>query len=88
MSISTPVLPRLFSRGSDYSHAGISIHIPGIRIHILLESLFSSFRNLYSHVPEYALGEGEIIEEKLFYDLVGMLRQIGVMPSQGAVKAA
>jgi SnoaL-like polyketide cyclase len=31
---------------------------------------------------------GEIIEEKLFYDLVGILRQIGVMPSQGAEKAA
>jgi hypothetical protein len=31
---------------------------------------------------------GEIVEEKLFYDLVGMLRQIGVMPSQDAEKAA
>jgi len=31
---------------------------------------------------------GEIVEEKLFYDLVGMLRQIGVMPSQNAKKAA
>ncbi len=31
---------------------------------------------------------GEIVEEKLFYDLVGMLRQIGVMPGGAAEKAA
>lgn len=30
----------------------------------------------------------EIVEEKLFYDLVGMLRQIGVMPSGPAERAA
>jgi hypothetical protein len=34
---------------------GISIHIPGVLIHILLESLFTSPRNRYSHAPEYAL---------------------------------
>lgn len=31
--------------------------------------------------------DGEIVEEKLFYDLVGMLRQLGVMP-RNAKKAA
>ena len=30
------------------------IHMPGILIHILLESLFTSPRNRYSHAPEYA----------------------------------
>jgi integrase len=33
---------------------GISIPMPGILIHILLESLFTSPRNRYSHAPEYA----------------------------------
>src|SRR5260370_28988882 len=33
---------------------GISIHMPGILILILPESLFSSSRNPYSHAPEYA----------------------------------
>jgi len=31
--------------------------------------------------------DGQIIEEKLFYDLVGLLRQIGLMPSSSAAKA-
>ena len=31
--------------------------------------------------------DGQIIEEKLFYDLFGLLRQIGVMPSSSAAKA-
>jgi hypothetical protein len=26
--------------------------------------------------------QGQIVEENLFYDLVGMLKQIGLMPSQ------
>jgi hypothetical protein len=29
--------------------------MPGILIHILLESLFSLSRNPYSHAPEYAV---------------------------------
>ena len=29
--------------------------MPGILIHILLESLFTSPRNRYSHAPEYAV---------------------------------
>jgi hypothetical protein len=32
--------------------------------------------------------DGEIVEEKLFYDLVGLLPQIGVMTNPGAEKAA
>jgi len=31
--------------------------------------------------------QGQIVEENLFYDLMGMLRQIGVLPDQ-AQKAA
>ena len=31
---------------------------------------------------------GEIVEENLFYDLMGMLSQIGVLPAQGKNKAA
>src|SRR3569832_1095687 len=31
---------------------------------------------------------GEIVEEKLFYDLVGLMQQIGVMQPAGAAKAA
>jgi hypothetical protein len=31
---------------------------------------------------------GEIVEENLFYDLMGMLTQIGVLPAQGKTKAA
>jgi ketosteroid isomerase-like protein len=31
---------------------------------------------------------GEIVEENLFYDLMGMLTQIGVLPAQGKDKAA
>jgi len=31
--------------------------------------------------------QGKIVEENLFYDLMGMLRQIGVLPDQ-AQKAA
>jgi hypothetical protein len=31
--------------------------------------------------------DGQIIEEKLFYDLVGLLRQVGVLPSSSAAKA-
>jgi hypothetical protein len=31
---------------------------------------------------------GEIVEENLFYDLMGMLTQIGVLPAQGKNKAA
>ena len=38
--------------------------------------------------PHKADEIGEIVEEKLFYDLVGLLRQIGVMPGAGAEKAA
>jgi hypothetical protein len=30
--------------------------MPGIVIHILLESLFTSPRTQYSHAPEYAMG--------------------------------
>jgi len=32
--------------------------------------------------------DGEIVEEKLFYDLVGLLRQIGVMTNPSEEKAA
>jgi hypothetical protein len=31
---------------------------------------------------------GEIMEENLFYDLMGMLKQIGVLPSKDQEKAA
>jgi hypothetical protein len=31
---------------------------------------------------------GEIVEENLFYDLMGMLKQIGVLPGQEQQKAA
>jgi hypothetical protein len=32
--------------------------------------------------------QGEIVEENLFYDLMGMLKQIGVMPGEERKKAA
>ena len=31
---------------------------------------------------------GEIVEENLFYDLMGMLRQIGVLPGEECQKVA
>jgi antitoxin VapB len=54
--ISTRVLSCLTPRGYRF------IHIPGIRIHILPESLFTSLRNPYSHGPEYALGAATRIQ--------------------------
>jgi hypothetical protein len=32
--------------------------------------------------------QGEIVEENLFYDLMGMLKQIGVLPGEGRQKVA
>jgi hypothetical protein len=46
LSISIRVRPAFFAA---------DIHIPGIRIHIRPEFLFTSLRNPYSHRPEYAV---------------------------------
>ena len=55
-SISTPVSNSpLSSRFGLFTSPEISIHMPGILIHILPESLFTSPRNLYSHRPGIAI---------------------------------
>ena len=41
--------------GNSIHIPGIGFHMPGIFIHITSEFLFTSLRNPYPHVPEYAL---------------------------------
>src|SRR5260370_859261 len=71
---------------------GISIHMPGILILILPESLFSSSRNPYSHAPEYALEAIRVIHdlEDLFQNLRGARDRVqrGILPSEEIKKKA
>jgi len=57
--------------------------MPGILIHILLESLFSSSRNPYSHAPEYASSEHGIPHARRVRSEV----VVGAAPARDKVRA-